>query len=65
MHHVGIDGRPNVISASLTNYIMHEPRRKCHNELSIWEVEHSDSEKKERYFLTLCNMLFPELEVGR
>ena len=60
IRHLGIDGRPHVISASLTNYTMHEPRRKFHNELSIWEVEHSDSEKKERYFLTLCNMLFPE-----
>jgi hypothetical protein len=60
MHHLGIDGRPNVISASLTNYTMHEPRRKFHNEFSIWEIEHSDSEKKDRYFLTLCNMLFPE-----
>jgi hypothetical protein len=60
IRHLGIDGRPHVISASLTNYTQHEPRRKFHNELSIWEIEHSDSEKKDRYFLTLCNMLFPE-----
>ena len=60
IRHLGIDGRPHVISASLTNYTQHEPRRKFHNELSIWKIEHSDSEKKERYFLTLCNMVFPE-----
>ena len=46
MHHLGIDGRPNVISASLTNYTMHEPRRKFHNEFSIWEIEHSDSGRR-------------------
>jgi hypothetical protein len=60
IRHLGIDGRPHVISASLTNYTQHEPRRKFHNELSIWKIEHSDSENKEHYFLTLCNMVFPE-----
>jgi len=56
---VGIAERPHVISVSLTNYTLHDRRRKFNNECSIWEVERSDSVKKEHYFLTLCNMVFP------
>jgi hypothetical protein len=56
---VGIAERPHVISVSLTNYTLHDRRRKFNNEFSIWEVERSDSVKKEHYFLTLCNMVFP------
>lgn len=57
---LGIGDRPHVVSATLTNYTLHNPPKKFTNEISIWEVERTDSPAKEHYFLTLCNMIFDD-----
>ena len=57
---LGVGDRAHVVSATLTNYTSHNPPKKFTNEISIWEVERTDSPAKEHYFLTLCNMIFDD-----